>query len=250
MEKEIQHLHKFGLVGKNISYSFSQSYFTRKFEELQLEGYSYDNYNLKSIENFKRLINDAKNLCGLNITIPYKEAIIPYLNNLDPQAEAIGAVNTIKFFQGKLKGYNTDTYGFKKAIKPLLEKHHTHALILGTGGASKAIKHVLDELGVKHTLVSRTPHQGQLSYAEITEANLEMYTVLINSTPLGTYPNSDQKPNIPYHYIKPNALLFDLTYNPTITAFMKMGEAQGATVSNGLIMLEQQAEKAWEIWTS
>ncbi|WP_273566465.1 shikimate dehydrogenase family protein [Maribacter halichondriae] len=239
---------RFGLIGRNISYSFSQGYFTKKFEKLCLEGHSYENFDLKDIEEFPELINNENNLKGLNVTIPYKEAIIPYLDILGTKAKKIGAVNTIKFTKKGLKGYNTDIYGFKKSITPFLKKHHTRALILGTGGASKAVAFVFDEIGMGYTFVSRNAHNGQISYGDLDEKMLEDFTVLVNCTPLGTHPNIDDRPNIPYGYLSEKHLLFDLIYNPIKSAFLKEGEKQGATICNGLRMLELQAEKAWRIW--
>lgn len=250
MEKTENKQNRFGLIGQHISYSFSKGYFTQKFSDLHLEGYSYENFDLHHIDEFKRLVTDNTDLKGLNVTIPYKEAILPYLTELHPKAEKIGAVNTIKFIDKGLRGYNTDVYGFRKSIEPFIQKHHTKALILGTGGASKAVAFVFGELGIHHTFVSRKPHKNRLSYESLDKDILEDYTILVNCTPLGTYPNIDDKPNIPYTFIRSRHLLFDLIYNPVKTAFLKQGEAQGASISNGLKMLELQAEKAWEIWNS
>jgi len=241
---------KFGLVGKNISYSFSKGYFTQKFKDLGLDHNSYENFDLSAIEDFQTLIQHNKNLKGLNVTIPYKEVVIPYLNKLDSKAGKIGAVNTIKFTKKGLKGYNTDIYGFKKVIKPFLKKRHRKALILGTGGASKAVAFVFGELGIKHKYVSRNPDENQFGYVDLNEKVLKKYTVLVNCTPQGTFPNIADKPDIPYQFISTRHLLFDLIYNPEKTAFLREGENQGAAISNGLRMLELQAEKSWEIWNS
>lgn len=241
---------RFGLVGKNISYSFSKGYFAQKFKELDLEYHTYENFDLKQIEYFKQLIANNTELKGLNVTIPYKEAIIPYLRSLNKKAEKIGAVNTIKFTKKGLKGYNTDIYGFKKSIIPFLKKRHKKALILGTGGASKAIAFVFTELGIDFKYVSRNPSNNQISYESLDEIILKDYLVIVNCTPIGTYPNTEERPNIPYELITGKHLLFDLIYNPEKTSFLKKGEAQGAIICNGLRMLELQAEKSWKIWNS
>lgn len=241
---------KYGLVGKNISYSFSEKYFVEKFKQLGLTGYSYKNFDLAQIEDFQDLILQNKNLKGLNVTIPYKEAVLPYLHTLDKKAKRIGAVNTIKFTKKGLKGYNTDIYGFKKSIQPLLKKHHNSALILGTGGASKAVAFVFDELRIKFKFVSRNPDKNQFGYGDLNEKILKKYSILINCTPLGTFPRIDEKPPIPYQLITEKHLLFDLIYNPKKSVFLQEGEKQRASICNGLRMLELQAEKAWEIWNS
>lgn len=250
MENKEKKKFRLGLIGRNISYSFSKGYFTKKFEDLGLKHHSYENFDLETIEQFKGLVKSNTDIKGFNVTIPYKQAIIPYLSKLHPKAEKIGAVNTIKFTKKGLKGYNTDVYGFKKSLKPYLKKHHTKALILGTGGASKAVAFVFDELGIAYKFVSRNPKQNQLTYSELTNDIIDKYTILVNCTPLGTHPNITDKPDIPYTYIQGKHLLFDLIYNPEKTAFLKEGESKGASICNGLKMLELQAEKAWEIWNS
>jgi len=241
---------RFGLVGKNISYSFSKAYFTKKFKDLGLNDHSYENFDIARIEDLQNLLSTNKDLKGLNITIPYKEAVIPYLSELNPKARKIGAVNTVKFTKKGLKGYNTDIYGFKKSIKPFLKTHHKKALILGTGGASKAVAFVFGELGIKYKHVSRDPGKNQLGYVDLNEKILKKHTIIVNSTPLGTYPNIDGKPDIPYEMLSAKHVLFDLIYNPEKTIFLQKGEKQGATISNGLRMLELQAEKSWRIWNS
>ncbi len=240
-------MNTFGLLGKNISYSFSQGYFTEKFKKLGLEDYSYENFDIQQIDEFKRILSNT-DLKGLNVTIPYKQDIIPYLDELDPKAAKIGAVNTIQFSKNGLKGYNTDAYGFQKSLEPFLKPHHTKALVLGTGGASKAVRFVLDELGITSTYVSRNKKEGQYIYGELDETIIKENTLIINCTPLGTFPNIEDKPALPYQHIGPKHLLYDLIYNPEKTRFLTLGEANGATICNGLKMLEQQAEKAWEIW--
>lgn len=250
MGKTEKEAFKFGLVGRHISYSFSKGYFSRKFAALHLENYSYENFDLPDISDFPALREQHPDLKGVNVTIPYKESVIPYLDELDPGAAAIGAVNTIHFSQGKAIGYNTDVYGFQQAITPMLRPWHTRALILGTGGASKAVAFVLRELHIAPVFVSRNPNPGQVPYAALNSELLERHTLLINTTPLGTFPNIEDKPPIPYHCLTSRHLLFDLIYNPGKTAFLAAGEARGAQISNGLRMLELQAEKAWEIWNA
>ena len=240
---------RYGLLGRDISYSFSQKYFSEKFEALNLLDHRYDNFDLQSIEEFPAVIQNTQ-LKGLNVTIPYKEEILPFLSEIDEQAKTIGAVNTIKFTKKGLKGFNTDAYGFQKSLEPFLQKHHKKALILGTGGASKAICFVLDQLGIENTFVSRKTKQGMFSYAQLDQNIMEDHTIIINCTPLGTFPEIDKKPEIPYHFINKKHFLFDLVYNPVKTSFLIAGERNGASICNGLKMLELQADKAWEIWNS
>ena len=242
-------MNRFGLLGKNISYSFSQGYFSEKFKALGLNDHSYENFDIQKIDEFKNVIAHD-NLKGLNVTIPYKQDVIPYLDELDAKAEKIGAVNTIQFTENGLKGFNTDAYGFQKSLEPLLKPHHKNALILGTGGASKAVRFVLDQLGIANTYVSRNKNQGQYTYGEVDKGIIEKNTLIINCTPLGTYPNVEDKPALPYQYIGSKHLLYDLIYNPEKTSFLASGEAKGAIICNGLSMLEHQAEKAWEIWNN
>ncbi len=238
----------FGLIGKNISYSFSCNYFTEKFKALNLDC-EYVNFDIDSIEEFS-ILKNTTHLAGLNVTIPYKESIFSYLDSVSNKAKLIGAVNTIKITEnGKFKGYNTDAYGFKNSLKPLLEEHHKHALILGTGGASKAIAYVLDKLNIEFKFVSRTKGKGLL-YSDLTEELLNTYTLIINCTPLGTYPNIDTCPDIPYEYLTDKHLLYDLVYNPELSLFLTKGHQQGSQTKNGLEMLELQAEKAWNIWNT
>lgn len=239
----------FGLLGKNISYSFSSGYFSEKFTELNLNGYSYLNFDLESIQQFHELLNKHM-IHGMNVTIPYKEEIIDFLDEIDQEAKEIGAVNTIKFStDGKLIGFNTDVYGFRKSIASLLEDHHTKALILGTGGASKAIAYALNSLGIATVFVSRTPNGlKEISYMELTSSLMASFTLIINCTPVGTFPETNLYPAIPYQYITSKHLLYDLIYNPSQTEFLKKGKNQGAVIKNGLEMLQLQAEKSWVIW--
>lgn len=242
-------MYKFGLVGKHIDYSFSRAYFTEKFNTEDLP-HSYVNFDLDAISKFPEIVQNNTNLKGLNVTIPYKEAVIPYLDKLSKKAKTIGAVNTIKISKrGKLIGYNTDYYGFKKSIEPLLKSHHKNALILGTGGASKAIIYALKKLDIAYSFVSRTDaKENKFTYASLSESDIAAHTIIINCTPLGTYPKVDLCPDIPYQALTEKHLLYDLVYNPAETTFLKRGKAQGATICNGELMLKLQAEKAWKIW--
>ncbi|MGD1946562.1 MAG: shikimate dehydrogenase family protein [Croceivirga sp.] len=240
---------RFGLVGKNISYSFSKGYFTEKFKTLNLDNCSYENFDIEEIEKFSTVLKE-QNIAGLNVTIPYKEAIIPFLDAMHGDARAIGAVNTITFTPEGTIGHNTDAYGFRNSLDPILKEHHKNALILGTGGASKAIVFVLSELNIGYTYVSRNPLKGQLRYSDLNNEILKTHSIIINCSPVGTHPNIHEKPSLPYHLISPKHLLFDLIYNPSETAFLAEGKKQGALVQNGLPMLQFQAEKAWEIWNA
>ena len=239
----------FGLIGKNISYSFSKKYFTTKFEKEELIGNSYENFDLQAITQFPKIIRENPNLKGLNVTIPYKEKIIPYLDKLNEKATKIGAVNCIKFTKkGKLKGYNTDYYGFKKSIEPLLQPHHQKALILGTGGASKAVAFALEELGILHTFVSRSKKEDAMDYKYINATTFDNFQIIINCTPLGTHPNLEEFPPIPYDFFTEEHIAFDLIYNPEETEFLKRAKSKNAVTKNGYEMLVLQAEKGWKIW--
>ncbi len=242
-------MNRYGLLGKNIAYSFSQGYFTQKFKHLGLPDHSYENFDLQNIKELEGVLAQD-HLKGLNVTIPYKQEVIPYLDELDSTAEQIGAVNTIQFTEHGLKGFNTDAYGFQKSLEPHLKPHHKNALVLGTGGASKAIRFVLDQMGIANTYVSRRKKEGQYTYEELDKDIIEKNTLIINCTPLGTFPNVKDKPALPYQYIGSEHLLYDLTYNPEKTAFLATGEANGASICNGSKMLEYQAEKSWEIWNN
>jgi shikimate dehydrogenase len=239
---------KFGLVGCNISYSFSRKYFSEKFSNEGINA-TYENFDLQDINEFPEVLAKNPELKGLNVTIPYKEAIFPFLDSLDVTAQKIGAVNTIKVKRnGSLTGYNTDFFGFSEALKPFLKPHHKKALILGTGGASKAVNYALNSLDIKTSLVSRSPSKSVISYQQLSKEILEEHTVIVNTTPLGTYPKVEEYPPLPVDYIGSRHLLFDLIYNPEQTALMKLAAARGAMVLNGEKMLEFQALKAWEIW--
>lgn len=240
---------RFGLLGRNISYSFSKGHFTTKFEKEKYLGYTYENFDIQEITVFPEIIKNTEHLKGLNVTIPYKEEVIPFLDKLSKKAKKIGAVNTIKITKkGKLKGYNTDYFGFLKSLKPLLQAHHKKALILGTGGASKGVAFALEELGIKYKFVSRKASKNAIDYSQINAETFQEYQIIINSTPIGTSPNIEACPDIPYDFFTDQHIAYDLIYNPAETQFLKNAAAQGAQIKNGLDMLIFQAEKAWEIW--
>lgn len=239
----------FGLIGRNINYSFSVAYFSDKFQKENITDALYKNFDIPDITYFLQILKKHKDLKGLNVTIPYKQEIIPYLDKLSRKAEEVGAVNTIKITtKGKLKGYNTDVYGFEKSLKPLLKPSHKKALVLGTGGASKAVIYALQQFGLEYKIVSRNPQINQLSYTEVTQEIMQEYTLIINCTPLGTSPNIEQCPELNYKYFTEKHLAYDLIYNPAETTFLKKAKQQGATIKNGHQMLVFQAEKSWEIW--
>ena len=243
-------MRRFGLIGKNISYSFSPGYFGEKFRKLGLEDCIYEIYDIPDISAFPHLLQRYPDLSGLNVTIPYKEAVIPYLDHLEKQAREIGAVNTLRFTQNGVEGYNTDVTGFRESLRPLLTPADKAALILGTGGASKAVAFGLGQLDIPFRFVSRNPEGGQLSYEELNPELLEQYQILINCTPLGTYPAVEKAPSLPYAAVGPTHLLYDLIYNPPETAFLKEGRQRGARIKNGLEMLRLQAEASWKIWNT
>ncbi|RZJ69600.1 shikimate dehydrogenase [Flavobacterium sp.] len=246
---QIEHPKKiYGLLGKNISYSFSKTYFTDKFQGLGLDNFSYQNFDITDISEFPGVLK-TEHLSGLNVTIPYKETAMPYLDKISKKAKEIGAVNTIRFTKkGQLKGYNTDFYGFQKALEPLIQPHHTRALILGTGGASKAVAFALTQLGIFYTIVSREEKPGMIDYNRINATTFDNYHIVINCTPLGTHPNVLECPPLPYEYFTSKHIAFDLVYNPSETEFMKRAANFGAVTKNGYEMLVFQAEKAWRIW--
>ncbi len=251
MEEKIKNKKLFGLLGCNISYSFSRQYFVEKFKKEQIKNSEYVNFDILQIEDFPSIIaKHQQTLKGMNVTIPYKLAIFPFLDKIDKKAKKIGAVNTIKITKkGKLKGFNTDYYGFKKSLKPLLKKHHKKALVLGTGGASKAVAFALKKLDIKFKFVSRNSKNKKIiSYQELSEKIIDAHTIIINCTPVGVYPKTEELPQIPYQFLTSKHLLYDLIYNPSETTFLFKGKEQGAIIKNGLEMLELQAEKSWKIW--
>jgi shikimate dehydrogenase len=240
---------QYGLLGRNINYSFSKGYFTEKFDNEHFAGCTYENFDIQDINAFPEIIKNNPDLKGLNVTIPYKETVMPFLDKLSKKAFVIGAVNTIRITKkGKLKGYNTDYYGFKKSLEPLLQPHHKKALILGTGGASKGVAFALDELDILYTFVSREAKENAIPYNLINATTFDNYQIIINSSPVGTSPNTEISPAIPYEYFTEKHIAFDLIYNPAETQFLAKAKAKGAIIKNGLDMLIFQAEKAWKVW--
>ena len=245
----------FGLIGYPLSHSFSRKYFNEKFKKEHITGCYYENFPLRDIEGLPDLIASKPELAGLNITIPHKERVLSYLNHIDKDAAAIGAVNTIKIIREAssffLEGYNTDALGFYMSVKPLLKDYHRGAIILGTGGASKAAAYVLRKINIDVIFVSRKPYlENHISYEGLSHDIIKEHLIIVNTTPLGTYPEISTLPDIPYSYLTNRHLLFDLVYNPSETLFLKKGRSMGAVVINGLEMLHLQAEKSWEIWNS
>lgn len=244
---------KYGLIGYPLGHSFSIGYFNEKFQNECIDA-TYENFEIPSIENLTEILDSNPELKGLNVTIPYKEKVISYLDSISPEARAIGAVNVIKVNhkgnKTELKGYNSDVIGFTQSIEPLLERYHRKALVLGTGGASKAIIFSLKSLGIETLTVSRFERHGCVRYEDITPEMIKEYNVIVNCTPCGMYPQTDDCPNLPYEAMDSHTLLYDLIYNPDETLFLKKGKAQGATVKNGLEMLLLQAFASWNFWNS
>ncbi len=242
-------MRQFGLIGYPLSHSFSQGFFSEKFSQENIADAVYANYPLETLEAFSKLWEN-ETLQGLNVTIPYKKDVIPFLDYPSSVVTAIHACNCIRKFEGKLYGYNTDVIGFEKSLLPFLQPHHTKALILGTGGASAAVEWVLRKLNIQYQVVSRTPAAGKLSYHQINSSVIDEHTLLINTSPLGMYPHVNEAPDLPYQAIGPKHHLFDLIYNPAQTIFLEKGLTQGASVQNGLEMLYIQAEESWKIWNA
>lgn len=242
-------MRRFGLIGKNIAYSFSPGYFRAKFDALGLEDCSYEVFDLPDISLFPEVAS-REDLCGLNVTIPYKTAVCAFLDRLDPDAAEIGAVNTIRFTATGLEGYNTDVKGFTGSLSPLLRQKDRAALILGTGGAARAVAFGLAKLGLHYHFVSRHPEEGQLGYPDLDGPLLSRFEILINCTPLGTFPRVDEAPPLPYEALSRDHLLYDLIYNPEQTAFLQRGKQAGCRIKNGLEMLHLQAEESWKIWNT
>ena len=251
-------MRQFGLIGYPLSHSFSQKFFTEKFLQENIVNAKYDNFPIPSIESFAGLWKENPNLEGLNVTIPYKKEVIPFLQHSSAVVQEINACNCIRKFNNELYGYNTDVIGFEKSLLPFLKPHHTQALILGTGGASAAVQWVLQKLNIQFQLVSRntntieanTEMKASLSYDQLAASVIESHTLIINTSPLGMYPNTNEAPPIAYEGITAQHHLYDLVYNPIETLFMKNGLAKGATVQNGLAMLHIQAEESWAIWNA
>ena len=245
---------RYGLLGYPLTHSFSKRYFTEKFENEGIDS-TYQNFEIDTITKFPEIIENNPEIVGLNVTIPYKEQVIPYLDDLNDSARKIKAVNTIRVTRTKngihLKGYNTDTYGFENALKPLLKDHHKKALILGTGGASKALKYVLTKLGIEYISASiEELNENEIRYEDIDEQLMAERLLILNATPLGTYPKVDTFPNIPYQFISDKHLLFDVVYNPEVSVFLQNGKDRGATIKNGYEMLLGQAIRSYEIWSN
>lgn len=243
-------MRQFGLIGYPLGHSFSKKYFSEKFEREGIKDHSYELYPLEQIGQIEDLLESTPGLAGLNVTIPYKEKVLPYLNDMSSVVREIGACNCIRIDKGILTGHNTDVIGFSKSLLPKLNPYHQRALVFGSGGSAKAVHYTLKELKIPFIQVSRTPGEGMISYGEIDKQVMEEHTLLINTTPLGMHPDIDSAPAIPYECIGPNHYLFDLVYNPHRTRFLKEGAARGASVENGAEMLVIQAEASWDIWNS
>ena len=242
-----------GLIGYPLSHSFSEKYFADKFRDEGIREYSYRNFPITEIGSLEALLREEPDLLGFNVTIPYKQQIIPFLDEIEDEARELGAVNTVRITkkdgQLHLKGFNTDVYGFRESLIPLLQGRHKQALVLGTGGASKAICHVLSRMGIAYQYVSRKIIPGHLEYKDLCLSVIRNKTLIINTTPLGTYPDVSAFPDIPYDILTEDHLLYDLVYNPSETVFLRLGRQKGAGVKNGLEMLQLQADRSWEIWT-
>jgi len=243
---------KYGLIGYPLTHSFSERYFTEKFSKEGYTACTYSAYPISDISELKNLLQDTE-LLGLNVTIPYKEQVLSYLDELDSVSESVAAVNTIKIIREgtalSLKGYNTDVEGFTLSLQAFLAGYLPEsALVLGTGGASKAVRYSLENMGIRTVMISRDPHKGDMSYADLTQKTIGEYHLIINTTPLGTFPDTEKSPDIPYGYLGPEHYLFDLVYNPAETRFLELGKKQGARITNGYMMLLSQAEASWRIW--
>ncbi|PTQ99825.1 shikimate dehydrogenase [Mucilaginibacter yixingensis] len=258
----------YGLIGFPLSHSFSKKYFTEKFEKEGVTDHQYDLFELQNLSDFPDLLRAQADLCGLNVTVPHKIGVLHYMDWLSEEAKAIGAVNCIRItaespleaaFSGevgikghnfRLEGFNTDVYGFEHSLKPHLTHHHKKALLLGDGGAARAVKYVLDKLEIEYQVVTRRPAPGNILFSDLTTEMMDEYLVVINTTPVGTYPKVDECPPIPYEFITDRHLLYDLIYNPEETLFLQKGKEKGATIKNGFEMLVLQAERSWQIWQS
>lgn len=242
---------RYGLIGYPLGHSFSKAFFNQKFEDEGLDA-EYENYEITTIESLPEIVDTTPELKGLNVTIPYKRQVMDYLDSVSPEAARVGAVNVIRIKRQEkktiLKGYNSDVIGFAQSIEPMLEKYHKKALILGTGGASNAVDFVLKNLGLQTQKVSRTKKENAIEYKDVTAETVEEYNVIVNCTPCGMYPNTEECPMLPYEAINGRNILYDLIYNPDNTLFMKKGIQQGATVKNGLEMLLLQAFASWDFW--
>lgn len=240
----------YGVVGYPLSHSFSKEYFTKKFAKENLKDCVYETYPIQSIDEFPAIIKGNPDLKGLSITIPYKEKVLQYVTKLSDEVKCIGATNSIKITAGELVAYNTDIIGFELSFLPLLKPHHQKALVLGTGGASKAVQYVLTKLNIPFLVISRNNNskQGIIHYELVTKEIMNEHNIIINATPAGMYPEENTFPNIPYHLLNTNHYLFDLIYKPFKTIFLQKGESAGAIIKNGYDMLVLQAEASWKIW--
>ncbi len=240
----------FGLIGNPLTHSFSKKYFTEKFEKENISGCRYELYPLKHIEQLPALLQQVPDLVGLNVTIPYKEQVIAYLDKQSPAVQQIKACNCIHIVDGRLIGFNTDVLGFQQSLQQQLQPHHTHALILGTGGAAKAVAFALQQLQLSYRFVSRKTSDHTIGYNDLSALVMQQHTLIINTTPLGTYPNIQEAPAIPYQLLTSQHHLYDLVYNPSETLFLQQGKHYGAQIQNGADMLVIQAEESWKIWNS
>ena len=238
---------RYGIIGFPLGHSFSRAFFTEKFQKEHIDA-EYVNFEIPSVHLLPEIVRSNPHLRGLNVTLPYKEAVIPMLDSMSDEAREIGAVNVIQVREGRLKGFNSDIIGFMGSLRPLLKPWHQHALVLGTGGASRAIRVGLERVGLDWTYVSRTAAEGRLTYSALTPEVMEHFQVIVNCSPVGMFPKVDACPDIPYHLLSPRHLLYDLVYNPEETLFLKRGAQQGATIKNGLEMLHLQALASWEFW--
>ena len=243
----------YGVLGKKLSHSFSRKYFEKKFSELGLNDHSYENFEYDSVCDFIKVLKERKEICGFNVTNPYKAEIIPFLDEGNEEVKNTNAVNCVKNIDGKLFGYNTDVYGFSQSIKPFLDHTHSRALVLGSGGAARAVASVLKRVGVEVYFVTTSKIKNQANfffYSELNEIIFKSFKLIVNATPLGMFPSVDTYPNIPYSYISSDHLCYDLIYNPQETVFLRNCREQGATGINGLSMLHLQADKSWEVWNN
>lgn len=239
----------YGLIGYPLGHSFSKKYFTEKFASEDIINCRYENFPIKTIDELSNLLAQNPALCGFNITIPYKQTVLPFLDNSNQLPQSLNACNCIKIIDGKLIGYNTDVIGFEKSLLEKLQPHHSHALILGNGGAAEAVKFVLQKLNIQYKVVSRKIHDGaHLTYADLNEPIIKENPLIINTTPLGTFPAINECPVIPYEHLATKHFLYDLVYNPAKTLFLQKAEEQGAAIKNGSDMLAIQAEESWRIW--
>lgn len=241
---------RYGLIGYPLTHSLSQQYFTDKFSQEGIDDCIYERFSIPSIDDLHTILDTHKDLCGFNITIPYKKEVLAFLTERSKAVEEVGACNCVKIEGQNLIGYNTDVIGFENSLIPFLKPTHNQALVLGTGGAALAIVYVLQKLGIAYKYVSRSAAEGQFSYNDLDASVMELHTLVINTTPLGMFPNIEACPDIPYQLLTPEHHLFDLTYNPAESTFLAKGKQMGATIQNGQQMFVEQAEQSWRIWNS